>query len=1397
MLVAQLIKSFSCKPKHESKDEKYFSVAGLRITPPVMTANVSSNTNSAVMNPLTPLELQNGCRLGTDSHAEVTCYGRHARITHVHEGMTSNVSPFHDSYAPMQNVKFANACFAYDAEDGKTYILHHYYGLDFTHNMNDSILCTNQSRANGVIVDDVPKQFDRQGTSTHSISFPDENVTIPLSMHNSISYLPVRYPTDEDMNNGIDVHLSDDFPWDPTLFCTNQGRSISSLSIEDVYESYMPPEDPILSDILSSFLNVSSVRHNIRKDIDAEKLADLWHISITNAARTLKCVDMDRIRETKGKIHRRFKTKVHQRRYKQLGGYLAQFAADIFESNVVSLRGNKYMALFCNKANFCASYALKKKSDAYHALDRFLHEIGVPMEMLTDGARELVMSEWGKICRKHKIYQVQTEPHSPWQNPAEKNGGLIKRKTKHLMQETNTPVVLWDYCWEYATAIRSLVAVDNIYLDDVTPFQKVHGYIPNISEYTTFKWFEWVRYHEPTEPEKSKLGRWLGPAHNAGQGLCYYILTDKGKVVTRSTVIPIPIGDIETIEMRDRMTLFTNNINEVIGDFTQSSLDRSEETDKDPFRYLFEEDALDDEHIDPQEVDDLGNPIIRPDLDDIEHNDEAFKEQFDPYVGLKVPLARGGEMQEATVRSRKRNPDGSLKGTANDNIALDTRVYEVEFPDGSYNEYATNTLIENLFAHVDDEGMHHAILKGIVDHKRLDDAVDIADGMYIDKHGASRRVITTKGWRFKVEWNDGTSSWVPLSVIKESNPLEVAQYVKSRDIIKEPAFAWWCPHVIKKAHRIIKATTHRAVRKKIKYGVVVPDDYDEALDLDVDNGNDLWTKAIEKEVKNVRVAFKVLEDGESPPVGSKEIPYHLVFDVKFDLTRKARLVAGGHRNKGVPAHATFSSVAARDSVRLAFLFAALNDLDILSADIGNAFLNAPPRERCHVILGPDIFGKEHENKIAIVVRALYGLKTASAAWRHHFSTFVREHLGFESTYADPDVYRKPMVKANGMTYYAYLVIYVDDVLCIEENPKVTMDKIEGLFRLKDGVESPTMYLGTDTKKWKANEDGTEIPCWAIGSESYLNEAVKTAETNFRKHKLDYSSSRSKGRDTPFKYPDYRPELDTTELCDDDLISLYQNLIGILRWTCELGRVDILHETSLLSQYLAQPRLGHLQEVINIFYYLKYHKRSWNVMNPCRFDIEWCPRTKDDVHPRDRANAMKEIYPDAVDLKPYNMPEPRGNAVDITAWVDADHAGNRVTRRSHTGIIIFVNMAPIVWYSKRQNTVETSTFGSEFIALKICVELIESLVYKLRMFGIPIEGEARVLCDNESVVKSSSYPESSLKKKHCSVAYHKVRENVAAGKVLIYYEESKWNLADLLTKPLSASKRRPLVQAILH
>ena len=106
----------------------------------------------------------------------------------------------------------------------------------------------------------------------------------------------------------------------------------------------------------------------------------------------------------------------------------------------------------------------------------------------------------------------------------------------------------------------------------------------------------------------------------------------------------------------------------------------------------------------------------------------------------------------------------------------------------------------------------------------------------------------------------------------------------------------------------------------------------------------------------------------------------------------------------------------------------------------------------------------------------------------------------------------------------------------------------------------------------------------------------------------------------------------------------------------------------------------------------------------------------------------------------------------TAFVNASHALNKVTRRSCTGFILFVNYAPVIWFSKRQNTVDSSSLSGEFIVMEICIEYIVVLRFKLRMFGIPIDGTAKVLCANESIVNNSSKLESSLNKKHCSLAY---------------------------------------------
>ena len=170
------------------------------------------------------------------------------------------------------------------------------------------------------------------------------------------------------------------------------------------------------------------------------------------------------------------------------------------------------------------------------------------------------------------------------------------------------------------------------------------------------------------------------------------------------------------------------------------------------------------------------------------------------------------------------------------------------------------------------------------------------------------------------------------------------------------------------------------------------------------------------------------------------------------------------------------------------------------------------------------------------------------------------------------------------------------------------------------------------------------------------------------------------------------------------------------------------------------------------------------------------------------NMSKEIPADA--------PEPLGNAVQITAWFDSDHAGNLVTRRSQTGYFIFLNQDPILWYRKRQNTVEASTFGAEFIAGRTCLEAIEELRFKLKMFGIPIDGPARAMCDNGSVVNSSQRPETTLNKKYLSICFHIIREACAKGTIKVGKIESERNLSDLFTKLLPTRTRQDLLNGIV-
>ena len=201
-----------------------------------------------------------------------------------------------------------------------------------------------------------------------------------------------------------------------------------------------------------------------------------------------------------------------------------------------------------------------------------------------------------------------------------------------------------------------------------------------------------------------------------------------------------------------------------------------------------------------------------------------------------------------------------------------------------------------------------------------------------------------------------------------------------------------------------------------------------------------------------------------------------------------------------------------------------------------------------------------------------------------------------------------------------------------------------------------------------------------------------------------------------------------ELDEKDSV-YYQSLIGILRWGVELGRVNICLEVSMMSAHLALPRKGHLDQVL----LSQLERRDW------------------------MASEFGHVV--GKEETPKDMPDPRGMGFVIRAKVDVDHASDTTTRRSRTGFLVYINSAPVFWWSKKQTSVESSSFGSEFIAMKQCFEYLRGLQYKLRMMGIPCEYPSYIYGDNQSVLANTTIPDSALRKKSQSIAYHFVREGV--------------------------------------
>ena len=442
----------------------------------------------------------------------------------------------------------------------------------------------------------------------------------------------------------------------------------------------------------------------------------------------------------------------------------------------------------------------------------------------------------------------------------------------------------------------------------------------------------------------------------------------------------------------------------------------------------------------------------------------------------------------------------------------------------------------------------------------------------------------------------------------------------------------------------------------------------------------------------------------------------------------------------------------------------MNGISCCAADVGCAYLNGRTREKVYIIAGP-VFGALHGG-ILVIIGSIYGLRTSGARFWEHLAEKLRQ-LGFRNSKADHNLWIRRVDD-----HYEYLATFVDDILHWAKDPMIVLKELMEHYTLK-GVGIPEYYLGGDVEfldeHW--TKEGINL---GFSARTYISNVIPKFESL-----LDHNLKSIK---TPMA-EDYHPELDETDFLDAEGGARYRSVIWSLNWVVTLGRFDIHYATSTMSRYSMGPREGHMMAAKRILAYLKTFPDGRIL-----FDTSYPSDFTSNVQTHD----WKVMYPDAEEETPPGMLEPLGKPVKATVYEDADHAHDLITRRSVTGVLVFINNTPFRWVCKRQKTVETSTYGSELVAARVATELIMEIRYQLRMLGVPIDGPATMLGDNMLVVLNTTVPSSALKKKHNAIAYHRVREAIAANTIQFCHVRSEDSFADILTKPLANVKFHGLV-----
>jgi hypothetical protein len=358
--------------------------------------------------------------------------------------------------------------------------------------------------------------------------------------------------------------------------------------------------------------------------------------------------------------------------------------------------------------------------------------------------------------------------------------------------------------------------------------------------------------------------------------------------------------------------------------------------------------------------------------------------------------------------------------------------------------------------------------------------------------------------------------------------------------------------------------------------------------------------------------------------------------------------------------------------------------------------------------------------------------------------------------------------------WKYIAVYVDDLAFAMKDPQTFVNKLkeEHKFKLK-GTGDIAYHLGCDFFR---EDDGT----LCMAPRKYIEKMLGNYERMFgEKPQLNVYSPLEKGG---------RPETDDSELLDENGTQQYQSLIGSLQWSISLGRLDICTAVMTLSSFRSVPRRGHLDRAKRICCYLARMKHAVIRFWTKELDYSGLPTLEYDWE--------RSVYGNVTEDIPSDAPPPLGKFVTLTHYVDANLYHCMLTGRSVTGVLHLLNQCPIDWFSKKQATVETATYGSESVAARTCVEQVMDLRSTLRYLGVPIRAKSIMFGDNKPVVDSSTKIHSKLHKRHTALSLYRVREAVAAKVIGFFHIDGKRNPAHVLSKHWGYAAVWPFLQPLL-